>query len=49
MSLSQADLEAAHVMQQLVDMGFSSSAAQSAIASVGHNRAIERVLSGAMN
>jgi hypothetical protein len=49
MSLSQADLEAAHVMQQLVDMGFSSSAAQSAIASVGHKRAIEHVLSGAMN
>lgn len=49
MNLPPADLEAAHVMQQLVDMGFSSSVAEAAIASVGHNRAIEHVLSGARN
>ena len=41
MNLPPADLEAALVMQQLVDMGFSSSVAEAAIASVGHNRAIE--------
>jgi hypothetical protein len=32
MNLPPADLEAAHVMQQLVDMGFSSSVAEAAIA-----------------
>ena len=34
-------------MQQLVDMGFNPSVAEAAIASVGPNRAIEHVLSGA--
>jgi hypothetical protein len=46
MNLPSADLEAAHVMQQLVEMGFSPSVAQRAIASVGSNRAIEHLLAG---
>lgn len=47
MNVAPANLEAAHVMQQLVDMGLTPSVAERAIASVGPNRAIEH--SGAIN
>ena len=47
MNVAPADLEAAHAMQQLVDVGFTPSVAERAIASVRPNRAIEH--SGAIN